>query len=247
MASSRAQSAQTRAHGQQARLCTVQACCPSKLLPSHTLWLPRSSSGAANSLGWQRAVRTGQPDAQILRLSGAACPTTGPGHPIFPATSQPRSAAALGWREAWGPHRGHSISACPPPPPRFSSQHLRLPQAPLATGPASLSPRNSRGRQADPLGLILLQEVGPPGGDPPDGGGGCGGKVRGRRPWPPRPGLCHSSWPDLQCQRKGPSLCRDPCEPGPAQHHHHCSSSRGPFSWGSTPFRLRLPATGTPR
>lgn len=115
MASSRAQSAQTRAHGQQARLCTVQACCPSKLLPSHTLWLPRSSSGAANSLGWQRAVRTGQPDAQILRLSGSACPTTGPGHPIFPATSQPRSAAALGWREAWGPHQGHSISACPPP------------------------------------------------------------------------------------------------------------------------------------
>lgn len=152
MASSRAQSAQTRAHGQQARLCTVQACCPSKLLPSHTLWLPRSSSGAANSLGWQRAVRTGQPDAQILRLSGAACPTTGPGHPIFPATSQPRSAAALGWREAWGPHRGHSISACPPPTTPVLLTTPSSPSGSTGHGASLAFPQEQPGEAGGPSG-----------------------------------------------------------------------------------------------
>lgn len=182
-------------------LLPAHACChhgahsPSEAPPSLSE-LQALSGGGGGRRDWpavglqgEQSAETSQPrffPAQdIDDLHHRALPSP-PFTSTLPAPrQQPRVVGAFGV-----PHPGHPSSACPNSLHNIflSLSHHLLPQAPLATGPASASPGTAEGSQTGPEGLPPSpRKFTPrPWGFPDDWGWG---KVRGNRPWLPRPGL----------------------------------------------------------
>lgn len=175
-------------------------------------------------------------------------------HPPSPTCQQPWGGGSF-----WGP-TPRAPQLCLP---QFSSQHLPLslttffslrPHWPL------VQPLLPEGQlRAVSRGSIPLQGSLPP--SPwefPDDGGGArsGATALGHHGLGSAAADGHrhpGPWMPTQRREEAPCLCHHPRGRGPSSHPfpafacHYCSSSGGPFSRGSTPFRPTLQATGAPK